>query len=83
MTLSREEELYKAPEPTELRKPRGPERTVRDWVRVANPSSELGGQVWQYGYVDWVFGRQLVNINYDGGEDAKNIPTFEVYPTRP
>ena len=75
MTLGRADQLYKAPAPTALK--RG------DWVRVANHSDEIGGQVWQYGVVSWVYEKQLVDINYDGGEKAEGIPTFEVQATRP
>ena len=42
---------------------------------------------WQYGIVRWVYpadqGPQIIDINLDGGEKMRVIPTFEVFRARP
>ena len=71
VVLSRGYKLLKAPANTEFK--------VGDLVRVAHDSELIGGQVWQYGMVQWVHSKQLLNVVYDGlDERSERIPTFDV-----
>lgn len=71
VVLSRTDKLYKAPPDTDF--------AAGDVVRVAFDSDLIGGQVWQYGRVQWVHARQLLNITYDGlDERSERIPPFDV-----
>jgi len=70
--LARDDCLFKAPEPTQLKK-----NTV---VRVAFDDTAIEGTMrWQYGKVVKVFtGGELVDINLDSGEELRATPTFDV-----
>ena len=71
VVLARTDKLYKAPPLTEF--------AAGDVVRVAHDASLIGGQAWQYGVVQWVHSRMLLNINYDGlNEWSERIPDFDV-----
>ena len=65
-------DVLTAPEPTALK--------VYNRVRVAFDNEHVGGQVWQYGIIRYVHAHQLLDINLDGGEEVRCIPTFEVQP---
>ena len=41
-------------------------------------NEHVGGQIWQYGIIRYVHATQLLDINLDGGEEVRCIPTFEV-----
>ena len=46
---------------------------------VVVDNDDIGGQVWQYGKVGYVYNDQLVDITYDGTEEVSHhIPTFDV-----
>ena len=67
-------QVMKAPPDTSLR--------IYHRVRVAHDSEDVGGQVWQYGVVRHVHAGQLLDINYDGGETSRCIPSMDVEATR-
>mmetsp|Transcript_42037 Transcript_42037/g.101202 ORF Transcript_42037/g.101202 Transcript_42037/m.101202 type:complete len:224 (+) Transcript_42037:941-1612(+) len=70
--LARDDCLFKAPEPTQLKK--------NAVVRVAFDDTAIEGTMrWQYGKVVKVFtGGELVDINLDSGEELRATPTFDV-----
>ena len=74
ITVTNRDDLLKAPLPASRWTPK---LKAGDWVRVAN--DDIGGQVWQYGKVGYVYNDQLVDITYDGTEEVSHhIPTFDV-----
>ena len=70
--LARDACLFKAPEPTQLKK--------NAIVRIAFEDSAIEGTMrWQYGKVVKVFsGGELVDIDLDSGEELRAAPTFDV-----
>ena len=70
--LARDACLFKAPEPTQLKK--------NAIVRIAFEDSAIEGTMrWQYGKVVKIFsGGELVDINLDSGEELRAAPTFDV-----
>ena len=70
--LARDDCIFKAPEPTQLKK--------NAVVRVAFDDTAIEGTMrWQYGKVVKVFtGGELVDINLDSGEELRATPTFDV-----
>jgi len=63
-------DVLTAPEPTALKE--------YHRVRVAFDNEHVGGQVWQYGIIRYVHTQQLIDINLDGGEEVRCIPSLEV-----
>eukprot|EP00964_Phaeocystis_antarctica_P045788 scaffold26377_cov45-Phaeocystis_antarctica.AAC.2 len=72
VVLARDACLFKAPEPTQLKK--------NAIVRIAFEDSAIEGTMrWQYGKVVKVFsGGELVDIDLDSGEELRAAPTFDV-----
>ena len=66
-------DVLTAPDPTALKE--------YHRVRVAFDNEHVGGQVWQYGIIRYVHAHQLLDINLDGGEEVRCIPTLEVQRT--
>ena len=76
ITVKNRDDLLKAPRPASEWNPK---LKAGDWVRVAFDNDDIGGQVWQYGKVGYVYNDQLVDITYDGTEEVSHhIPTFDV-----
>ena len=70
--LDRADNLFKAPEPTAIK--RG------DFVRIAFDDNALEGTMrWEYGKVVKVHtGKELLDIDLDNGEETRCTPTFDV-----
>ena len=70
--LARTDKLYKAPEPTTLK--RG------DFVRIASDDNALAGTMrWEYGKVVRVHsGKELLDVDLDNGEQMRAVPTFDI-----
>jgi hypothetical protein len=70
--LSRSDQLYKAPEPTELKK--------KSLVRLAFDDNAIAGTMrWEYGKVVKVHsGGELVDIDLDNGQELRYTPCFDV-----
>ena len=60
------------------RREKGCRGTEKVLFQCPNPSLK---QIWQYGVVRHVYEKLLVDINYDGGETSRCIPSFEIWPT--
>ena len=70
--LARTDKLYKAPEPTKLKK--------GDFVRIASEDNALAGTMrWEYGKVVKVHsGKELLDVDFDNGEQMRAVPTFDI-----
>ena len=70
--LARTDKLYKAPEPTALKK--------GDFVRIASDDNALPETMrWEYGKVVKVHGgKELLDIDLDNGERMRSMPTFDI-----
>ena len=70
--LARTDKLYKAPEPTALKK--------GAFVRIASDDNALAETMrWEYGKVVKVHsGKELLDIDLDNGEQMRAVPTVDI-----
>ena len=54
-----------------------------EWVRVVQKCKHTDGEYahgleykWQYGVVRYVHSKVLVDVNFDGGEEARGLPIY-------
>ena len=74
MVLARGDKLFKAPEPTKLKK--------GSTVRIAFDDNAIEGTMrWEYGKVVKVHnGKELLDIDLDNGQQLRATPLYDVDP---